>query len=365
MIYLDNAATTKPKKEVIETINKCLIENWGNPSSLYRIGVDAKRIVEESRETVANLIGAKPSEIIFTSGACEANSLAICGYLKKHHDINFFTTKIEHKSIINLKSDYTLPVNNNGFVNLQALDEILNFFTHDKDLVSIQFANNEIGTIQDIKNIEKIVHKYGGILHTDATQIIPDRKIDVKKLGIDMMSFSGQKLGAPKGIGVLYVKEGIELSPIIYGAQENSLRGGTENVPYIAGLKTAIDNLIYPTPKLRDYFVNKIVSEIDKCYLVGSGLVGNRLKNNASICFKGINSETLLIMLDQKDIYVSSGSACNSAEMKPSYVLEAINLPEEDLHSVVRFTFGEENTKEEVDIVVNELSNIIKILREL
>ena len=367
MIYLDNAATTKPKKEVIDTINQCLLYDWGNPSSLYKIGIDAKKIVEESRQTIADLIGAKPSEIIFTSGACEANSLAICGYLNSHNS-GLITSYIEHKSIMNIVNEYShktamIPVDKQGFIDTFVLEGALASCQFRDILVSIQFANNEIGTIQDIKSIANIVHNYDGILHTDATQIIPDRKIDVKALGIDMMSFSGQKLGAPKGIGVLYVKEGIELKPIIYGSQENSIRGGTENVPYIAGLKTAIDNLTYPTSDLRDYFVGRILSEIDDCYLVGCELGNNRLNNNASICFKGIESETLLVMLDQKDIYVSSGSACNNFSKKSSYVLEALGLPKEYLNSVVRFTFSEENTKEEIDTVITELKKIICALK--
>ena len=381
MIYLDNAATTKPKKEVIDAINQCLINDWGNPSSLYKIGVDAKRIIEESRKTVANLIGAKPSEIIFTSGACESNSLAICGYLDAYNEM-LITSPIEHKSIVNLIENKKykhhvriLPVDNNGLVDLIKLEENIlhsklerNLFyninqTQSIPLISIQFANNEIGTIQNIKEISNIVHKREGILHTDATQIIPDRRINVKELGIDMMSFTGQKLGAPKGIGVLYVKEGINLQPIIYGSQENSLRGGTENVPYIAGLKVAIDNLVYPTSELRDYFVDRMLSEIDDCYLVGCEFGDNRLKNNASICFKGIDSESLLVILDQEAIYVSSGSACNNFSKKSSHVLTALGLPEEDLNSVIRFTFGEDNTKEEIDMVIKKLKKSILTLR--
>ena len=213
-----------------------------------------------------------------------------------------------------------------------------------------------------MEEISTIVHRYNGVLHTDATQIIPDRKIDV--IGIDMMSFSGQKLGATKGIGVLYVKNGIEISPIIYGSQEKSRRGGTENVPYIAGLGEAIKHLEYPTSENRDYFVERISSEIDDCYLVGCKYYdNNRLKNNASICFKGVESESVLLMLDQRDICVSSGSACNSASLKPSYVLEAIGLPEDEINSVVRFTFGE-NTREEIDIAIEEVKKAINLLRK-
>ena len=361
-IYLDNAATTKPKPEVVLAVMQCLTETWGNPSSLHRMGQDAKAIVDDARKAVADLIGAKPSEIIFTSGACEANSLALCGFLMST-DCTLITTNIEHKSIMNLAADYLyerdrLFVDKDGFVDLDALERCLTSTTYNTPLVSIQYANNEIGTIQDIQTISELIHHYGGILHTDATQIIPDRKIDVT--GIDMMSFSGQKLGAPKGIGVLYVREGIELEPIIYGSQEKSRRGGTENVPYIAGLGEAVKHLEYPTGEVRDYFVQQVLAQIPDCYLVGP-TGESRLKNNASICFKGISSEMMVVMLDQNGICVSSGSACN-AGMEVSHVLQAIGMGE-DAKSVVRFTFGD-NTKEEVDVGVEELVKICKKLRK-
>lgn len=361
-IYIDNAATTKPKPEVVAAVMKCLTETWGNPSSLHRMGQDAKVIVDDARKAVADLIGAKPSEIILTSGACEANSLAICGLLKQNN-YTFITTQIEHKSIRQIYSALDIPkvmmfTKKNGLLNLNKLKQVLESSVKAPPLVSIQYANNEIGTIQNMKHISNIVHRYGGILHTDATQIIPDRKIDVT--GIDMMSFSGQKLGAPKGIGVLYVRDGIELSPIIYGSQEKSRRGGTENVPYIAGLGEAVRHLEYPTGEVRDYFVQQVLAQIPDCYLVGA--IGNdRLKNNASICFKGVSSEMMVVMLDQKGICVSSGSACN-AGMEVSHVLKAIGMGE-DAKSVVRFTFGD-NTKAEVDIVVEELVKICKKLRQ-
>ena len=359
--YLDNAATTKPKPEVVAAVMKCLTETWGNPSSLHSMGQDAKAIVYDTRKAVADLIGAKPSEIIFTSGACEANSLALCGLLNLG-TYTLITTNIEHKSIMNLSDDWWISskigVDQNGFIKLGDLERALQETKYSTPVVSIQYANNEIGTIQDMKMISAMVHYYGGILHTDATQIIPDQKIDVT--GIDMMSFSGQKLGAPKGIGVLYVRDGIELTPIIYGSQEKSRRGGTENVPYIAGLGEAVRHLVYPTGEVRDYFVQRVLEQIPDCYLVGA--TGNdRLKNNASICFKGVSSEMMVVMLDQKGICVSSGSACN-AGLEVSHVLKAIGMGE-DAKGVVRFTFGD-NTKAEVDVVVEELVKICKKLRQ-
>ena len=359
--YIDNAATTKPKPKVVAAVLQCLINDWGNPSSIHSMGKRAKAIVDDARKAVADLIGAKPNEIIFTSGACESNSLAICGYWKTHKDF-LITTNIEHKSIINIAQSHpektiVMPVNNDGMVDLQYLESILEQFTclaH--PIVSIQYANNEIGTIQDIENIGKIVHCYGGILHTDATQIIPDRRINVN--GIDMMSFSGQKLGAPKGIGVLYVRDGIEIDPIIYGSQEKARRGGTENVPYIAGLGAAVKNLIYPTGEIRDYFVQQVLDRIPDCYVVGP--TNNRLKNNASICFSGINGELLLLMLDERGIYASAGSACNH---EPSHVLKAVGLSSEDIGSTIRFTF-DNHTKEDIDFVVCNLIEIVKILKK-
>lgn len=358
MIYVDNAATTKPKPEVIEAITRCLTDTWGNPSSLHSFGRDAKSIVDQSRKTIAEFIGAHPSEIIFTSGACESNSQAICGFLK-NNDAKFITTAIEHKSIMNIADEYkhrsiVISVDKYGFIDANTLRENLECYPA---LVSIQWANNEIGTVQNMKAISELVHSCGCVLHTDATQIIPDRKINIK--GIDMMSFSGQKFGAPKGIGVLYVRRGIELSPIIYGSQEKSRRGGTENVPYIAGLATAVKSIQYPTQELRDYFVHEVLNTISNCHLVGCQCDDNRLKNNASIVFDGINSETALLMLSSKGIYASSGSACNSSNANGSHVLKAIG---EDGKNVIRFTF-DNNTKEEIDIVIKELSNIIYLLR--
>lgn len=358
MIYMDNAATTKPKKEVVEEVTKCLTEHWGNPSSLHPLGRNAKNILDFGRKTVAKFIGAYPSEIIFTSGACEANSHAICGYLKES-DHRLVTTSIEHKSIMNIAEAYSdrttiIGVDSNGFVNMQELSGALE---RQPSLVSIQYANNEIGTIQNIAEISRLVHSYKCILHTDATQIIPDRKINVK--GVDMMSFSGQKFGAPKGIGVLYVKRGIKLPPLIYGSQENARRGGTENVPYIAGLSAAIATIEYPTAECRDYFVNKVLSSISDCSLVGCACDDNRLKNNASIYFDGINGETLVLMLAQRGICVSSGSACNSSNASGSHVLRAIGIKE---NNVIRFTF-DNNTKEEVDFVVDALVQTISLLR--
>ena len=315
---------------------------------------------------LASTISSLPLLISAVISACCVIS-AIFLYLRlkiigklKNNDYKFITTAIEHKSIINIAEEYKdrtiiIPVDKYGFVNMEQLERSLDYKPH---LVSIQYANNEIGTIQNILEVSNLVHSYGCILHTDATQIIPDRKINVN--GIDMMSFSGQKFGAPKGIGVLYVKRGINLSPIIYGSQEKSRRGGTENVPYIAGIGAAIACIEYPAAEYRNYFVDKVLSSIDDCYLVGCQCDNNRLKNNASIYFDGVNGETIVLMLAQKGIYVSSGSACNNNSSTGSHVLKAIGIK---ANNVVRFTF-DNNTKEEIDIVINELIKTITLLRK-
>ena len=362
--YLDGASTTQPRPEVVDTITDVLKNVWGNPSSKHSLGRAARDIVDSSRKTIADFIGVKPSEIIFTSGACESNSMAIIGYLKKNSGL-FFTTDIEHKSIMNCSkavgTEY-IPVDNIGIVNLPLLESILmDYYGRDK-LVSIQFANNEIGTIQPMDRIAEIVHAYNGILHTDATQIISNEPINVKELGIDMMSFSGQKFGAPKGIGVLYVREGIELEPIIYGAQENSLRGGTENVAFIAGMAKAIELIEYITNYGRDYFFERLKHKINDIYLIG-GLTW-RLNNNLSICFKGIEANTLVNILNTDGIFVSTGSACNSNSIEPSYVLKAVGVPEEDIYSVIRITTDfDKLTFEDVEYITDKIADNVELLK--
>lgn len=363
IIYLDNAATTKPKPEVIAEIEKILENQWGNPSSLHSIGRDAKGIIDKSRETIANFINAKPNEIVFTSGACESNSMAISGLIKRGY--SFITSIIEHSSIMDLakanKNTTYIPVDKNGYIDKELLELICKSKGNNNLIVSIQYANNEIGTIQNIKAIAEIVHKYNGILHTDVTQMIPNAPIDVKKLLIDTMSFSGQKLGATKGIGVLYIKDGIELEPIIYGTQESKRRGGTENTPYIAGLSKAIETIKYPTSDIRDYFWKNLNDKVDNIYVVGS--MDHRLNNNLSVCFKGIEAEALLLILDTEDIYVSSGSACNSNSLESSHVLKAIDMPKADINSVIRFSFGEETSIQDCDIAIEKISSYVNFLR--
>ncbi len=333
-IYLDNAATTKPIPQVIEAINNCLQEDWGNPSSIHDMGRTARAKLEATRRTVADFVGAKSEEIIFTSGASESNSLAICGFLKKRKR-RIITSAIEHSSIRKITEDYAVT-----------------------DIVPV----NRFGMV-DVDQISRIVHKYNGVLHTDATQIIPDRPIDVN--GIDMMSFSGQKFGTPKGVGVLYVRNGIKLSPIIYGMQERGLRGGTENVPYIVGLGEAIKRLSYPKAKVRNHIAYRLLSEIDGCYIVGDVPGDNRLKNHISLCFTGIEGEALLLLLSQKGIYVSTGSACSSGSSEPSRVLKEIGIPTRDLHSVIRITTDIGTSIQDGDIAVDEIKHCVQKLRKV
>lgn len=230
-------------------------------------------------------------------------------------------------------------------------------------LYSIQFANNEIGTIQDIKKISEIVRKYNGILHTDATQMIPNNPVNVKDLSIDMMSFSGQKLGATKRIGVLYVKHGVELEPIIYGSQEKSRRGGTEMCHISQDCQRQLKLFTTQQVKYVAIFLAELQNKLDDIYVVGD--MKHRLNNNLSVCFKGIEAESLLLLLDNKDIYVSSGSACISASLSPSYVLQAIGMKEPDINSVIRFSFGENTTERQCDIAVDEIVKSVKLLRKM
>lgn len=386
--YLDNAATTCVAEEVIQSVFETMENEWYNPSSLYTPAQQTKAVVEKARKTIADYINCKPSEIIFTSGACEANSLAICGWRKKNSGY-IITSNIEHKSIVSIPNiDYTIHVDEKGFFNFEELDTLINDVTEfRKDflsqfssdigidynftfILSTQAANSEIGTIQDIKRIADIVHKYNGIFHCDATQLFPYQRIDVKKFGIDMLSMSGQKINTPKGIGFLYVKEGIELEPLIYGSQENGLRAGTENVPYIAGLAKAIellDQKIRPIEKphiqyVRDYMEGKMLHSIGDCIINGSK--NYRLPNNINISFKGIESESLLLMLNQHNIYVSAGSACNSGDSSPSYVLQAIKVPEDYIRGTIRITLPDDFTFDEADYVVGVIKDCVERLRK-
>jgi cysteine desulfurase len=336
LIYLDNAATSKPTKEVIADVMWCLENVWGNPSSIHTPGIEAKRLLEQSREKVAKFIGAECEEIIFTSSGSESNNLAIKGFLNcnKIYDC-IITTEIEHPSVYNTckslednyKVEYTY-INNDGAVDLDKFRRLISLLSERKFcFVSIMLANNEIGTIQPIKDIARIVHSYQGVLHVDATQAIGQIPVNVKELGCDLLTFSGHKLNCPKGIGVLYKKKDINLSPIICGGhQENGLRAGTENLAYIYSLGNQVERLktVIPNYEIRDYLFCEIITELKDNKIKLRGGLNNRLPNNLSITFENINAETLITLLDMKGICVSAGSACSSGDPEPSRVLKVI-----------------------------------------
>lgn len=372
-IYFDNAATTQVNPIVANVIQDTM-QAYGNPSSLYSIGEQAKSIVDYSRHTIAKHINAKNNEIIFTSSGSEANNLALKGFYFAHMgDCTIITSVVEHKAILNscaflehlgANIKYVF-VDSQGLINMEELESLCKNVTGSL-LVSIQFANNEIGTIQNIKDIADIVHKYNGVFHTDAVQAFPETQIDVNALGIDMMSISGHKFNVPKGIGFLYKRNNVKIEPLIHGGQqEYGLKAGTENVPYIAGLAKGVElldyNLIDACKKNRNYLINEL-QKIDDCIINGS--IKNRLANNISISFKGIEGESLLILLNMAGICVSSGSACNSSNMEPSHVLTAINVSDEYIHGTIRLTIGSNIMHNELDCVCEEIKKAVKRLRE-
>ena len=370
--YFDNSATTKVRKEVLDKMFPYFMLEYGNPSSLYKLGRTARVAVEEARRNVANLINCDKNEIYFTSGGTESDNTALKGImnLDKNNGKHLITTKIEHPAILNtcrtleengFKVTY-LNVDKEGVINIEELN---NSITEETVLISIMFANNEIGSIQPIEEIGKIAKKRGIIFHTDAVQACGNIDIDVKKLNIDMLSLSGHKIGAPKGIGALYVNKNIEFKNLVDGGhQEKDKRAGTENVPGMVGLgeackkkKNDMKNHINKLKTLRDYYFEKIKENILDVKINGS--IEHRLPGNANTSFKGINGGELLMKLDEKGICASAGSACSSGSSMPSHVLTAIGLTSEYLEGTLRVTFGDENTKEDVDYLVESLVEII------
>lgn len=370
--YFDNSATTKVRKEVLDKMFPYFMLEYGNPSSLYKLGRTARVAVEEARRNVANLINCDKNEIYFTSGGTESDNTALKGImnLDKNNGKHLITTKIEHPAILNtcrtleengFKVTY-LNVDKEGVINIEELN---NSITEETVLISIMFANNEIGSIQPIEEIGKIAKKRGIIFHTDAVQACGNIDIDVKKLNIDMLSLSGHKIGAPKGIGALYVNKNIEFKNLVDGGhQEKDKRAGTENVPGMVGLgeacrlaKNDMENHINKLKTLRDYYFKKIKENILDVKINGS--IEHRLPGNANTSFKGINGGELLMKLDEKGICASAGSACSSGSSMPSHVLTAIGLTSEYLEGTLRVTFGDENTKEDVDYLVESLVEII------
>ena len=378
LIYLDNAATTKTAPEVVEAMLPYFTEYYGNPSSVYGFAAANKDVITRQREIIAEAIGAKGNEIYFTAGGSEADNWALKAtaeaYAAKGRHI--ITTKIEHHAILHtadfLKKngfDVTyLDVDENGTV---KLDDLKAAIRPDTILISVMFANNEIGTIQPIREIGEIAHEHGILFHTDAVQAFCQVPIDVDACHIDMLSASAHKLNGPKGIGFLYIRKGVKIRSFIHGgAQERKRRAGTENVPGIVGFGKAVERAVGSLKErtaieneLRDYLIGRIEKEIPYCRL--NGHRQNRLPNNVNFSFQFVEGESLLIKLDMNGICASSGSACTSGSLDPSHVLLAIGLPHEIAHGSLRMTLSEETTKEELDFVVEKLKTIVGELRNM
>lgn len=368
--FLDSASTTRPYDEVIETMADVMRNHYGNPSSIHEMGQDAKNIIENVRAQIAEDIGCELKEIIFTSGACEANSLALCGTRYNH----IITTHLEHKSIEEILKSSTftsasyIPVDVYGNISFDYFQNILK--TYNSALVSIQYGNSEIGTIQDIARISNAIKGRDFVLHVDATQVFPEGSINVKNLGIDLMSVSAQKFHGPKGIGFLYCRDGIALSPLIYGSQENGLRGGTYNTPAIAGMGKALEinrgalhgYVNACTSMNRDNLAKRML-EIPGVHLNGPKLDVNRLFNNLSIRIDGVKASDLVTLASIYGIYISAGSACCSGESVPSSTLKAIGLNNDEALSTIRITVDETLNDNDISYIVEILSGLIKRLR--
>lgn len=376
MIYLDNAATTKVNKKVLESMMPYFSEIYCNPSAAYSFATKGRIAIEEARNYAAKLIGASDMEIYFTSGGSESDNWAIKAVAESFSDKgkHIITTKIEHHAVLHTCEylerhgfDITyLNVDSDGKV---RLDELKKSIREDTILISVMTANNEIGTIQPIAEIGKIAHEKGILFHTDAVQAYGHIPINVDEMNIDLLSASGHKFNGPKGVGIMYIRKGVKIRSFIHGgSQERGRRAGTYNVPGIAGLgtaaKLAMENMAKRAEKekeLRDYFIDRISAEIP--YTVLNGHREDRLPNNINFCFRFVEGESLLIMLDQAGICASSGSACTSGAIDPSHVLRAIGLSDEMAHESLRLTLSYENTKEEIDTVVGELKRIVERLR--
>ena len=378
MIYLDNAATTKTAPEVVDAMLPYFSEYYGNASTIYSLGAESKKAMDHARQTIADSLGAKPEEIYFTAGGSESDNWALKAtaeaYASKGKHI--ITTKIEHHAILHTceyleKRGFEITYLNVDRDGLISLDELKAAIRPDTILISVMFANNEIGTIEPIAEIGEIAKEHGVLFHTDAVQAYAQVPINVDEMHIDMLSASGHKLNGPKGIGFLYIRKGVKIRSFVHGgAQERSRRAGTENIPGIVGLAAAVKknfaNMEERTRKeteLRDYLIERIEKEIPYCRLNGNRT--DILRNNVNFSFQFIEGESLLIMLDMKGICASSGSACTSGSLDPSHVLLAIGLPHEIAHGSLRMTLSEENTKEEIDFVADELKGIVERLRSM
>ena len=378
IIYLDNAATTKVAPEVVEAMLPYFTEYYGNPSSVYELAGISKKAVTEGREKVASVIGANPNDIYFTAGGSESDNWALKATYEayKSKGNHIITTKIEHHAILHTcewlekqgaKITY-IDVDENGVVDLDQLQKAI---TPETILISVMAANNEIGTLQPIKEIGAIAKEHGILFHTDAVQAFGQIPINVDECNIDMLSSSGHKINGPKGIGCLYIRKGLKLRSFVHGgAQERKRRAGTENVPGIVGYGVAAERALRTMEErtakeieVRDYMIKKIQEEIPYCKLNGHPTL--RLPNNVNFSFQFIEGESLLIMLDMAGICASSGSACTSGSLDPSHVLLAIGLPHEIAHGSLRLTLSEETTKEDADFVVEQINGIVARLRSM
>ena len=379
MIYLDNAATTKTAPEVVEAMLPYFTELYGNPSSVYDFAGKSKAAITKGREQIAEVLGAKKEEIYFTAGGSEADNWALKAAFEayKSKGNHIITTKIEHHAILHTceylekergaKITY-LDVDENGMVKLEELEKAI---TPETILISVMFANNEIGTIEPIKEIGAIAKEHGILFHTDAVQAFGQVPIKVDELGIDMLSSSGHKLNEPKGIGFLYIRKGVKIRSFVHGgAQERKRRAGTENVPGIVGYGAAAERAARTMEErtakevqVRDHIINRILAEIP--YVKLNGDRTKRLPNNVNVSFQFVEGESMLLMLDNYGICASSGSACTSGSLDPSHVLLAIGLPHEIAHGSLRMTLSEETTMEDADFVVDKLKDIVANLRSM
>lgn len=377
-VYFDNAATTKLDEKVLESMMPYFGENYGNASSIYKLARDARKAVEESREKIAKIINCKPSEIYFTAGGSESDNTAIKGIARnyKNKGNHIITSKIEHPAVLDSCKELEnegfevsyISVDENGIINLEELERAIRPTTI---LITVMFANNEIGTIEPIKEIGEIAKENNIYFHTDAVQAMGSLKIDVKELNIDSLSMSSHKFYGPKGVGALYVRDGVGFKKYISGGhQEKNKRAGTENVPGIVGMASALE-LAYSEvdehnakiKELRDYYEKEIEEKIP--YIKMNGDREKRLPGNSNISFRFIEGEGLLLNLDLKGICASSGSACTSGSLDPSHVLLAIGLPHEIAHGSLRISIGKYNTKKEVDYLIEQLVEIVNRLREM
>ena len=378
MIYLDNAATTRTAPEVVEAMLPYFTEYYGNASTVYEFGGKSKEAVSKARETIASAIGAKENEIYFTAGGSESDNWAIKATAEayKSKGKHIITSKIEHHAVLHTcewleQNGYEvtyLDVDENGMVKLEQLKAAIR---PDTILITIMFANNEIGTIEPVAEIGKIAREHGVLFHTDAVQAFGQVPIDVDEMNIDMLSSSAHKLNGPKGIGFLYIRKGVKIRSFVHGgAQERKRRAGTENVPGIVGFGKAVELAVSSMKErtereaqLRDYLMDRVLKEIPFARVNGDRK--NRLPNNVNFCFQFIEGESLLIMLDMKGICGSSGSACTSGSLDPSHVLLAIGLPHEIAHGSLRLTLGADTTREDIDYTVEAVKEIVNQLREM